>query len=51
MAIHLTRPDAEWLHKLLQLIEYIYEEYPELFSEEDEDMLRVAKQLIEDINS
>jgi len=44
--IHVTRPDVEWLLKLLDIVEYIYQEYPELFTEEEEDTLKVAGELI-----
>lgn len=46
MAIHLTRPDVEWLTKLYAIVSYVYEDYPELFSKEDEDTLKVAGELI-----
>lgn len=42
----LTRPDVQWLVKLLVVITYIHREYPELFSEEDEETLKIARQLI-----
>ena len=44
--IHVTRPDVEWLLRLLDIVEYIYQEYPELFTKEDEDTLKVAGELI-----
>lgn len=44
--IHLTRPDVEWLEKLLVITDYIYKEYPELFTKEDVESLAIARQLI-----
>jgi len=44
--IHVTKPDVEWLLKLLDSVEYIYQEYPELFTEEEEEILKVTGQLI-----
>ena len=44
--IHVTRPDVEWLLRLLDIVEYIFQEYPELFTEEEEDTLKVAGELI-----
>ena len=44
--IHVTRPDVVWLTRLLDIVEYIYQEYPELFTEEEEDTLKVAGELI-----
>ena len=49
--IHVTRPDVEWLVKLLDIIEYIYQEYPELFTEEDEETLKVAGELIRSLQA
>jgi len=49
--INLTRPDAQWLERLLDITEYIQGEYPELFSEQDEEVMLVAGQLIRKINS
>jgi hypothetical protein len=48
--IHLTRPDVAWLKRLLDITEYIYREYPELFSKEDVEALTIASQLIEDLD-
>ncbi|MCH7779653.1 MAG: hypothetical protein IH848_02300 [Acidobacteria bacterium] len=42
----LTQPDVEWLAKLLEIINYIYADYPEMFSEEEEETLAIARQLI-----
>ena len=47
--IHLTKPDAEWLAKLLDIVDFIYQEYPELFSKEDEETLAIARELIRSI--
>lgn len=46
---HLTPPDAEWLTKLMEIIDFIHQEYPELFSKEDEETLDIARQLIRSI--
>lgn len=48
--IHLTRPDAVWLERLLNVIEDIHEDYPELFTKQDEETLAVAGELIRSIN-
>lgn len=48
--IHITRADAQWLKALLNIVEYIYQEYPELFSKEDEEALAIAGELIRSIN-
>lgn len=45
--ITLTQTDVMWLGRLLIVVEYIYTQYPELFNKEDEDTLKVARQLIE----
>lgn len=47
----LTKADAGWLKKLLVIVEFIYQEYPELFSEEDEDDLKVARELIRSLDN
>ena len=44
--IHVTRPDVVWLLKLLDIIEYTYQAYPELLTEEEEETLKVAGELI-----
>jgi len=46
MAIHITRPDVLWLEKLLDMVQYIHKEYPELFSEEEEETIKIVAQLI-----
>lgn len=43
---NIGRPDVEWLSKLLQIVVFIYAEYPELFTEEDEETLKIVGQLI-----
>ena len=47
--INITRADAQWLKALLDMVEYLYQEYPELFSKEDEEALAIAGQLIRSI--
>lgn len=47
--IHLTKPDVTWLVKLLQMTIYIQKEYPELFSDEDEEVLLIVTQLIKEL--
>lgn len=47
--IHLTKPDAAWLLKLLIIIEEIYEDYPELLNAEDEEVLKITGELIRSI--
>lgn len=48
--INITRPDVQWLAKLLDIIVYIHGEYPELFSAEDEETLAIAGELIRGLN-
>jgi hypothetical protein len=42
----MNKADAQWLAKLIAVIDYIYQEYPELFSKEDEETLAIARELI-----
>jgi hypothetical protein len=42
----LTIPDIKWLKKLLDIVTFIYKEYPELFSTEDEETMKIAGELI-----
>lgn len=46
----MNKPDALWLLKLLEIVEYIYGEYPELFSEEDEETLKITGEIIRSLN-
>ena len=48
--IHLTKADADWLLKLLEIAEANYEDYPELYSVRDEEVLKIAGQLIRSIS-
>lgn len=48
--IHLTKADAQWLKKLLDTTEWIQKEYPELFSLEEDEMLKIVGELIRRIN-
>lgn len=43
---NIGRPDVEWLAKLLKILEEVYQDYPELFSKEDEETMKIAGQLI-----
>lgn len=45
--ITLTNSDVMWLGRLLIVVEYIHTQYPELFNDEDEETLKIARQLIE----
>ena len=45
--IHLTNSDVMWLGRLLIVADTIYEQYPELFNKEDEETLKIARQLIQ----
>jgi hypothetical protein len=36
--------------ELLDIVEYIYGEYPELFSKEDEETLKITGELIRGLN-
>lgn len=43
---NIGRPDVEWLAKLLKILEEVHQDYPELFSKEDEETMKIAGQLI-----
>lgn len=45
----MNKANALWLLKLLDIVEYIYKEYPELFSKEDEETLAIAGEYIRSI--
>ncbi len=49
--IQLTQADVMWLGRLLIVTEYIYTQYPELFNEEDEETLKIARELIKGLKS
>lgn len=49
MAIHITNADAQWLLKLLDIAEWVHDEYPELFTKEEEETLAVCRELIRSI--
>lgn len=42
----MNKADAQWLLKLLDIVEYIYQEYPELFTKEDEETLAITGEYI-----
>lgn len=44
----LTRPDLTWIRKFLQNYEDLLEEYPELFSVEDIEDIKIVRQIVED---
>jgi len=46
MSVHITQTDVMWLGRLYIIAQYIYEQYPELFNEEDEETLKIAGELI-----
>jgi hypothetical protein len=43
---HVTPPDVVWLGKLVQIVDAIYEDYPELFNTEDEETIAITRELI-----
>lgn len=47
--IHITQADAQWLLALLKIVEEVYEAYPELFNDKDEEVLFVTGQFIRSI--
>jgi hypothetical protein len=49
--INVTNADVMWLGRLLIITEYIYQQYPELFNEEDEETLKIAGELIRSIKT
>jgi len=46
MSVHITQTDVMWLGRLYIIAQYIFEQYPELFTEEDEETLKIAGELI-----
>lgn len=44
----LTKPDLTWIRKFLQNYEDLLEEYPELFSVDDIDTVKIVRQLLEE---
>jgi len=42
----LSRPDIQWLKELMDLNESLLQDYPELFSDEDEETIKVVGELI-----
>lgn len=49
--MQITNPDVEWLFKLYSILQFLYEEYPELFSAEDEEVLKITGELIRSLRS
>ena len=49
MMINITRSDVAWLLKLLLIIEANHTAYPELFTLEEEETIKIAGQLIRGI--
>ncbi len=47
--VNLTRPDVGWLKKLVVVVEEIHDDYPELFSDEDEETLKITQELIRNL--
>ena len=47
--INITRGDAAWLLKLLLIIESNHEAYPELFTSEEEETLKITAEIIRSI--
>ena len=44
----LSKADLVWLLKFVDNYKYVYDAYPELFNKEDEDDLKVARQILEE---
>jgi hypothetical protein len=44
----INHPDLIWLRLFVENYEYVLKAYPELFSKEDEDDLKVVKQIIKE---
>lgn len=42
----ISRADVEWLMKLLVIIEYFRDEFPEEFNNDDDETIKIAGQLI-----
>lgn len=44
----ITKADLLWLLKFVDNYQYVFEAYPELFKQEDEDDLKVVKQILKE---
>jgi hypothetical protein len=44
----LTKADLQWVLRFVENYEYLIEEYPELFTVEDIDDVKVVKQILEE---
>lgn len=42
----LSRADLQWLREALSICREKLEDYPEIFSDEDEDTLKVAEEIL-----
>ena len=48
MSVQLTKADLLHIYRFVLLYEFNYEEYPELYSKDEEDELKIVKQLIQE---
>lgn len=44
----MTKPDLKWLLKFVENYEHVLHAYPELFKEEDEDDMKIVRQILEE---
>lgn len=42
----LTKPEVAWVRKLAESYEWVMEEYPELFSSDDEHTYLIVKEIL-----
>ena len=48
MMSELTKAELKWLLTFVDNYEYVYDAYPELFNESDEDDMKIVKQILEE---
>jgi len=44
----ISRADLTWLLRFVENYEFVFNAYPELFNQEDEDDLKVVKQILKE---
>ena len=44
----LTKPELKWLLTFVDNYEHVFNAYPELFKEQDEDDMKVVKQILKE---
>jgi len=44
--VNLTNPDVEWLNKLLEVCKEKQAEYPEIFSDAQDEIILIAQEIL-----